>query len=232
MREVHQAILEASRSVDPCTDLVRDGQHQTELPHDSVQKPRCPDRRPSDLGRRAPERAIWQAVPCYPRVPFDLTSYERRTRDDSRQGSCFICSIVAGDLDGHFVINRDDVCVAFLAKWPTLVGYTLLAPLEHRTQVVSDFTQDEHAELQRRVHRLGRAVSAAVPTERLYVLALGSNTGNAHVHWHIAPLPPGVPYEQQQYAALMVRESGYLAIPESDQAALAQRIAELMAANP
>jgi hypothetical protein len=45
-------------------------------------------------------------------------------------------------------------------------------------------------------------VSRAVPTERLYVLSLGSRQGNSHVHWHLAPLPPGVPFEQQQLAAL------------------------------
>jgi histidine triad (HIT) family protein/ATP adenylyltransferase len=33
--------------------------------------------------------------------------------------------------------------------------------------------------------------------------------GNAHIHWHIAPLPPGVPYQQQQYHALMA-ENGIL----------------------
>lgn len=31
---------------------------------------------------------------------------------------------------------------------------------------------------------------------------LGSREGNSHVHWHLAPLPPGVPFEQQQLAAL------------------------------
>jgi diadenosine tetraphosphate (Ap4A) HIT family hydrolase len=170
-------------------------------------------------------------VSSYPRVPFDLAGYERRTRDNSSLGSCFICSIAAGDLDDHLLISRDDVCVSFLAKWPTLVGYALLAPLEHRTQVVGDFTENEYVDIQRRVHRLGLAISAAVPTERLYVLALGSNTGNAHVHWHIAPLPPGVAYEQQQYAALM-HEEGYLDIPHSDQAALARSIAEIMARTP
>ena len=38
--------------------------------------------------------------------------------------------------------------------------------------------------------------------ERLYVLCLGSLQGNRHVHWHLVPLPPGVPYEQQQVTAL------------------------------
>ena len=128
-------------------------------------------------------------VPSYPRVPFDEATYVRRTRDSARTGSCFICSIVAGDLDGHIVIAQDDVAVCFLAKWPTLLGYALLAPLEHRIDVVGAFTEHEYVELQRRVHRLGRAVSEVVPTERLYVMALGSQQGNAHVHWHVAPLP-------------------------------------------
>lgn len=155
------------------------------------------------------------------KIPFDFARYEQRVHRDS----CFICEIVVGDRDDHFVIHRDDACIAFLARWPTLRGCTLLAPLEHRTDVVSDFTEDEYAELQRRVHRLGLAISATVPTERLYVLSLGSHTGNSHVHWHLAPLPPGVPYEQQQYAALM-HENGYLDFADAEQAALAGAIAE------
>jgi hypothetical protein len=68
-------------------------------------------------------------------------------------------------------------------------------------------------------------VSAAVPTERLYVLTLGSHQGKAHVHWHVAPLPPGVPYQEQQYASL-IHENGYLDIPEADLAEVALRIGD------
>jgi diadenosine tetraphosphate (Ap4A) HIT family hydrolase len=56
--------------------------------------------------------------------------------------------------------------------------------------------------LQRVVHAVGEALRAVVPTERLYILSLGSAQGNRHVHWHLAPLPPGVPYAEQQLAAL------------------------------
>lgn len=79
-------------------------------------------------------------MPSSEKVPFDVPEYERQ------------------------VLYRDDRCIAFLAKWPTLLGYTL-----------------------------------------------------------VAPLPPGVPYSEQQYAALM-HEHGYLDVPEADQAALARRI--------
>jgi diadenosine tetraphosphate (Ap4A) HIT family hydrolase len=169
-------------------------------------------------------------MPSYQKVPFDQSEYEQRTRNDARSGKCFICSIVAGTRDDHPIIYRDQLCIAFLAQAPTLLGYSLLAPLEHRTHVVADFTEDEYVDLQRRAHRLGRAVSQAVPTERLYVLALGSHQGNAHVHWHVSPLPPGVPYDQQQCAAI-THKNGYLDIPAADQTSLASRIANLMAAS-
>jgi diadenosine tetraphosphate (Ap4A) HIT family hydrolase len=164
----------------------------------------------------------------YPKIALDIAGYVETARTAATEGTCFICSIVSGEREDHLVVFRDDVCVAFLAKWPTLLGYTLVAPLEHRTDVIDAFTAEEYVELQRRVHRVGRAVSEAVPTERLYVLSLGSHQGNSHVHWHVAPLPPGVPYLEQQYVALM-HENGYLDIPDADLAALAGRIRALLA---
>lgn len=129
----------------------------------------------------------------------------------------------------HGEIWRDDLGVAFLSRYPTLLGYALVAPLEHRYGVIPDFDVDEYLELQRLVHRVGRAIAAVVPTERLYVLSLGSNEGNAHVHWHVAPLPPGVPYEDQQYKALMVETGGYIELSEADHAELAAQIRETLA---
>ena len=121
--------------------------------------------------RRTPgTRDQTQPVPSYPKIPHDTAEYERQTRADSSAGRCFICSIVAGEREDHLVVFNDDVCIAFLAKWPTLLGYTLVAPLDHRTDAVGSFTEAEYVELQRRVHRVGCAVSGAVPTERLYVL--------------------------------------------------------------
>ena len=62
-----------------------------------------------------------------------------------------------------------------------------------------------------------------MPTERIYSLSLGSQQANAHVHWHVAPLPPEVPYEQQEFSALL-KENGILNISETDQAELARTI--------
>ncbi|MGI5219300.1 hypothetical protein [Nocardia sp. CA-290969] len=41
-----------------------------------------------------------------------------------------------------------------------------------------------------------------VPTERMYLLSLGSQQQDSHIHWQIAPLPPGVPYSDQQHHIL------------------------------
>jgi ATP adenylyltransferase len=159
----------------------------------------------------------------YGRVPFDVGDYEQRVQADTRAGNCFICAIVDGERHDHLVLFRDDLCIEFLDKYPTLLGYSLLAPLEHRTDVIGSFDTAEYVELQQRVHRLGRAVSACVPTERLYVMSLGSQQGNAHVHWHVAPLPPGVPYQQQQFAAL-TRDNGCLDVPNDHLVSLARHI--------
>lgn len=63
------------------------------------------------------------------------------------------------------------------------------------------------------VRTVALAVEDTLKPERTYLLSLGSQQGNAHLHWHIAGLPPGVPYEQQQYHALMT-ENGVLAARE------------------
>jgi diadenosine tetraphosphate (Ap4A) HIT family hydrolase len=145
---------------------------------------------------------------------------------------CFVCELLAGDPEfAHEMVYEDDFAIAFLNKYPALYGYVLVAPREHRERVTGDFTPDEYARLQGVVHRVGEAIRAVVPTERLYVLSLGSNQGNAHVHWHLAPLPPGVPFEQQQLAAL--NTSMCLDMSEKESAVLGRRLrAALHEASP
>jgi hypothetical protein len=47
------------------------------------------------------------------------------------------------------------------------------------------------------------------------------------VHWHLAPLPPGVPYDQQQTAALDLSK-GVLTIADEEMASLARSIRQAM----
>jgi pyroglutamyl-peptidase len=163
-------------------------------------------------------------VPAYRTVDYDAL----RRRLGSR---CFICELVRGDPDfRHHVIYEDDVAVAFLQRYQRLYGYVLVAPREHREQVTGDFSPDEYLALQAVVHRVGEAIRRTVPTERLYVLSLGSQQANQHVHWHVAPLPPGVPFEQQQFAALDKNVALDLDEPELED--LAARLREAIAEVP
>lgn len=154
----------------------------------------------------------------FPRVPYDTERYARR----SQEGPCFVCAILAGERPHHEVYEDVDT-IAFLAKPATLLGYCIVAPKRHVEDWVLEMSEDEFLALQRVVRRVAGAVSEVVPTERMYSLSLGSKQGNAHLHWHVAPLPPGVPYSRQQYYALMA-ENGVLDLDDSARAELAREI--------
>jgi diadenosine tetraphosphate (Ap4A) HIT family hydrolase len=149
---------------------------------------------------------------------MDLEAYTRRVRSSP----CFICALVAGG-DAHEVVFDDGEHIAFLSRYPTLYGRVLVSPRRHVEHIVRDLSRDEYLRLQGVVYGVARAVEVVVPSERTYVLSLGSQQGNAHVHWHIALLPPGTPFERQQFHALMV-ENGV--IPWSPEQA--ERLAALI----
>jgi diadenosine tetraphosphate (Ap4A) HIT family hydrolase len=160
----------------------------------------------------------------FERYQPDLDAYVRRVRT----GPCFVCAILARDpaFPNHHIIYED--AIVFLGMNPTQYGYTLVAPKEHREQVAGDFALEEYLGLQRVVHRVAEAVREEVGAERVYILSLGSNQGNAHVHWHVVPLPPGTPYEEQQFAAVRLETAGALKIPDSEKEDLAARIGRRM----
>ncbi|MGW9196706.1 HIT family protein [Micromonospora chersina] len=154
------------------------------------------------------------------RAEFDFDQYSRRVTE----GPCFVCAFLAGDPDyRHHLVYEDDDSIAFLARYPTLLGYCLVAPKRHLESWVHDMEQREFLHFQGVVHRVARAIAATLPTERMYSMSLGSQQGNAHLHWHLAPLPPGVPYHQQQFHAVMA-EHGVLRVNDNGQAALAEHI--------
>lgn len=152
---------------------------------------------------------------------FDSKSYAERIQT----GPCFICEMVARNSESDHVIYQDERAIVFLNKYPTLYGYTLVAPCAHRQQVTGDFRIREYLDLQRLVYAVAEAVRAETTAERVYILSLGSQQGNSHVHWHIAPLPPGVPFEKQQLTALRF-SSAVLKVPEDELTALTLRLRE------
>src|SRR5215472_6422894 len=149
---------------------------------------------------------------------YDLAAHAER----SRKGPCFVCAYLSGHADyEHEPIYADDPVVGFLSRYPTLLGYTIVAPRAHVVDVTGD------RKLFRRVndvvHDVAEALKMVLPTERIYLMSLGSHQGNAHVHWHVVPPPPGVPYEQQQFRAVMA-EIGVLDVTREEQRALAARV--------
>ena len=150
---------------------------------------------------------------------FDIEAYQRRVHS----GPCFICAFLAGHPDyNHHVVYEDSATIAFLNRWPTLRGYTLVCPKRHLEDWLR-LPPADYLAVQSVVHRVAVAIAEVVPTERMYSLSLGSHQGNAHLHWHLAPLPPGVPYDQQQYHALMA-ENGVLPVDDAEQSTLAAQI--------
>lgn len=143
-------------------------------------------------------------------------------------GTCFLCRLAEGDptLPPHHIIWRGGGAIAFLNRFPTVYGYVLVAPEAHLEQVTGDFSLHQYLGLQRVVHTLAEAVRLELRPDRVYILSLGSQQANAHVHWHIVPCPPGVPLEQQQLALLNAKEGGVLQLEHSEGEALALRLRE------
>ncbi|MFF4409521.1 HIT family protein [Streptomyces sp. NPDC001404] len=160
------------------------------------------------------------------RQAMDLDAYVAR----ARTGPCFVCAFLAGEPDyAHETVFEDDEHVAFLDRWPTLPGKVLVAPKAHLEHVVRDLDEDAYLRMMRLVRIVARAVEQVFEPERTYLLSLGSQLGNAHLHWHIAGLPPGVPYEQQQHYALMT-ENGVLTQTPQERDETAARLRQVLTA--
>ncbi len=152
------------------------------------------------------------------RQPFDVASYVASIQSRG----CFICGLVSGDpAFAHHLVYEDEFSIAFLNKFPPLPGYVLVCPKAHPEQVTGDFSRNDYLRLQALVHDVGEALRATLETERIYILSLGSQQAKRHVHWHVAALPPGVPLEAQQFAALDTERAGYLAMTPEEKTALA-----------
>lgn len=162
------------------------------------------------------------------RKPFDVQAYV----SDIGTRPCFICELLKGNPEAfHEVVDRDDETIIFLSKYPTLRGYCLVCPTEHVEDLAEGMSRHAYLRLQDKVHRLSRALKQVFGAERIYVLSLGSQRANRHLHFHVVPLPPGVPLEQQQYHALMA-ENGILEINADEMAAMATAISKAYRAQP
>jgi diadenosine tetraphosphate (Ap4A) HIT family hydrolase len=129
-----------------------------------------------------------------------------------RTSPCFVCRMAEGD-----------EALVFLDGYPRANGYTLVVPKEHREQLTADFAPEDFLRLQSLVYKVAEAVREEVGAERMYRYTLGCSQGKAHVHWHVVPLPPGVPYEDQK-GAWAGWDGGVPEIPPGEMRSLARRV--------
>jgi diadenosine tetraphosphate (Ap4A) HIT family hydrolase len=151
------------------------------------------------------------------RVAFDVSRLTNVT-------NCFICEFLSGNPRyTHHIVAETSSAVAFLNRFPTLECSVLVAPKDHCEQVTGDFDQAQYLDLQKLVFRVSEGLRSYFSPERIYILSLGSQAANKHVHWHVVPLPEGVPLEQQQYYALM-HENGAIETTDEELAMLAENL--------
>jgi len=159
-------------------------------------------------------------IVTHSKIPFDVAQLVQR----STSGRCFVCEFLKGDPDyAHVLVAETDSGVAFLARYPTLFGYVIVAPKRHLEQVTGDFSESEYLQIQRLIFKVAEGVRRVLSPERVYILSLGSQAANSHVHWHVAPLPKEVPLERQQYHALM-HENGVVHASDEEQEAFAKAL--------
>lgn len=151
------------------------------------------------------------------RKPFNTDAYV----ETIQSSPCFLCQLVANNsVNPHHIIYEDEEAIVFLNKYPVLYGYSLVAPKSHKEHVTGDFSREEYLKLQELIYAVAEATRRYVQPERVYILSLGSQQGNRHVHWHIAPLPPGLPFDEQQLNALRF-SNGVLDLSEAEHQELA-----------
>jgi HIT domain len=162
------------------------------------------------------------------RVAFDLAAYERRTRE----GPCFVCAFVAGDPNyRHHRIYEDDQVIAFLARYPTLLGQTLVAPKRHIESWVTDLAQAEFLAFQAVIHQVGRGPGRDLARREDVRPQPRQPARQRPRALAPRPAPPGVPYRDQQHRALMT-EHGTLDISDAQQALASVIASHLRASQP
>lgn len=103
---------------------------------------------------------------------------------------CTFCSIVAGELPAHVVLD-DDVVLAFLDVRPLFPGHVLVVPREH-VVTLPDLPAASVGPYFERVQRLAEAVHAAMGAQGTFV-AMNNTVSQSvpHLHAHVVPRTKG-----------------------------------------
>lgn len=105
-------------------------------------------------------------------------------------GACTFCSIVAGELPAHVVLD-DEVALGFLDVRPLFPGHVLVVPRVH-VETLTDLPADRVGPLFERVQRVAAAVEAACGAQGSFV-AMNNRVSQSvpHLHVHVVPRTKG-----------------------------------------
>ncbi len=104
--------------------------------------------------------------------------------------ACVFCSIVAGDLPAHVVLD-DDVVLAFLDTRPLFPGHVLVVPRDH-VETLPDLPGPLVGPFFERVQRIAAALPGALGAAGTFV-ALNNKVSQSvpHLHAHVVPRTKG-----------------------------------------
>jgi histidine triad (HIT) family protein len=99
---------------------------------------------------------------------------------------CVFCSIIAGDIPAHWVLDTDTV-VAFLDHRPLFEGHTLVMPRAH-VETLRDVDDSLRDELFARTQAVAAAVQDATGAQGSFV-ALNNVVSQSVPHLHVHAVP-------------------------------------------
>lgn len=118
------------------------------------------------------------------------SSYVTGIAASDAEDGCLFCTLVAGDDEDAFILERAGSTFTVLNAFPYTSGHLMVAPLRHVAEF-EELTLDEGTAL---FAALQRAVTALKAASHPHGLNLGVNLGRVagagvpgHVHWHALP---------------------------------------------
>ena len=106
------------------------------------------------------------------------------------KAGCLFCGIVAGTVEGHLVMETEDV-VGFLDVRPVFKGHVLLVPRDH-VATLPDLPEPSIVPLFSAAQRVARALTSGLGAQGTFV-AMNNVVSQSvpHLHVHVVPRTKG-----------------------------------------
>ena len=110
--------------------------------------------------------------------------------DTSAQADCVFCRIITGEVDGHVVLETDDL-VAFLDARPVFKGHVLLVPRVH-VDTLPDLPAELRDPFLAAAQQLATAVKQGLGAQGSFVAVNNTVSQSVpHLHLHVVPRTKG-----------------------------------------